>query len=791
MRPRPILVSLLAILVFSSRSPAATPDQIDDALHRAKTFLYSKQKKGNWESRAAGPTTAEVKKSPTGISAGQWGEQTALATYALLAMGEFPQDDKLIPAIKFLQTTKIQGTYAFGAKMQIYPYLPSTPEVRMAASLDLKKLLAAQLASGPGQGLYDTLLDSPASTRVDHGVSLYGVLGVWAAEQAGAEVPMDYWQNVEQAWIRDQDASGAWPPYRTASAKNPLSAAMTAAGLTTLFITQDQLHADNGVLCKGNITDPHIDAGLKWLSDNFDKVLADKQQRYTPFSTLFDVERVGMASGLKYFGSVNWYNVGADYLIKNQDPLGSWGRDIPNACFAILFLSHGRAPVVFNKLQYNIASATTDAAAPAAGGAGGTEGNWNQRPRDAANLVHFVGQETERDLNWQIVNLSAPRAELHDAPILYLAGNQALNFTPDEQSRLKQFCEEGGLILGNADCGSSDFSQSFRKLGTTLFPDYEFRELPPDHPIFTNEQYRRTDWKTPPSILSLSNGVRELMILYPDSDPAKYWQLQEVTGREEFFESADDIFLYAVDKQNLLKKGETYLVTPNPDVTADRRIKLARLQYDGNFDPEPGGWRRLSAILHNTSNVELRVLPIKLGSDKLGSGHGLGAHVAHLTGTTRFRLSDTARAELKRFVEGGGTLIVDAAAGSTDFADSAEAELTTIFGPDTARELKRPLPPSDPLYNMTNGKIDTFAYRSFGEKITGPQHGPQIKAITINDRPAIFFSREDLSAGLVGQPVDGLIGYDPATATSIMRNLILFAALGPNAPVTTQPTDTP
>jgi hypothetical protein len=92
---------------------------------------------------------------------------------------------------------------------------------------------------------------------------------------------------------------------------------------------------------------------------------------------------------------------------------------------------------------------------------------------------------------------------------------------------------------------------------------------------------------------------------------------------------------------------------------------------------------------------------------------------------------------------------------------------------------------------MTNGKIDTFAYRSFGEKITGPQHGPQIKAITINDRPAIFFSREDLSAGLVGQPVDGLIGYDPATATSIMRNLILFAALGPNAPVTTQPTDTP
>ena len=773
MRRWPIIVALVAI--FASRLSAATPDQIDDALHRAKTFLYSKQKKGNWESHATAPTDADVKKSPTGINAGQWGEQTALATYALLAIGESPQDDKLIPTVKFLQTSNLPGVYAFGAKMQIYPYLPSTPEVRKLAQHDLEKLLSAQIGDGPGKGLYDYLLDTTGSTRVDHSASMYGLLGVWAAQQTGAEVSMDYWRKVEEAWIRDQDASGAWAPGRRPSARNPLNAAMTAAGLTALYITQDQLHADNGVLCKGNITDPHIESGLTWLSQNFDKVLSDKQQRYAPYSTLFDVERVGMTSGLKYFGSVNWYNVGADYLVKNQDAIGSWGKDIPNACFAILFLSHGRAPVVFNKLQYNLS--------------GGGEGDWNQRPRDAANLVHFVGQETERDLNWQIVNLSAPLQELHDAPILYLSGNQALNFTPDEQSRLKQFCEEGGLILGNADCSSAEFAGSFRKLGATLFPDYEFRELPPDHPIYTNEQYRRTQWKNPPSILSLSNGVRELMVLYPDSDPAKYWQLEEVTGREEFFQSADDIFLYAVDKQNLLKKGETYLVYPDANVTADRRIKLARLQYDGNYDPEPGGWRRLSAILQNTCNAQLRILPVKLGDDKLGSGHGLGAHIAHLTGTTRFKLKDADRAELKKFVEGGGTLIVDAAGGSVDFADSAESELSTIFGPEVARQLKRPLPPSNPLYNMPNGKITTFDFRPFGEKSVGLLHGPQIKAIMIGDRPAVFFSREDLSAGLVGQPVDGLIGYDPPTATAIMRNLILFAGIGPTAPVTTQPAD--
>lgn len=41
---------------------------------------------------------------------------------------------------------------------------------------------------------------------------------------------------------------------------------------------------------------------------------------------------------------------------------------------------------------------------------------------------------------------------------------------------------------------------------------------------------------------------------------------------------------------------------------------------------------------------------------------------------------------------------------------------------------------------------------------------------------AVFYSREDLSAGMVGEPVDGVLGYNPETATEIMRNIVLSAA---------------
>jgi hypothetical protein len=434
-----------------------------------------------------------------------------------------------------------------------------------------------------------------------------------------------------------------------------------------------------------------------------------------------------------------------------------------------LFLSRGRAPVVFNKLQYDL---------------GGKPGNWNQRPRDIANIVHWISKQIERDLNWQIVSLKAPSRELHDAPVLYLAGNQDLKFTAEEETKLKQFCQDGGILMANADCGTAAFADAFRKLGTKLFPQYEFRELPPDHPIFTNEQYLRTRWKNPQPVLALSNGVRELMILLPTNDPAKYWQLQEVSGREEGFQLADNVFLYSVDKQNLLEKGKTYLVSPDEKIKTDRSIKVARLEYGGNWDPEPAGWERLSAILHNDSHVKLEVTPVKLGTGQLGDGHGDGAKVAHLTGTSKFTLNAASRDELKKFVTGGGTLIVDAAGGSSEFVESANAELSAIFGSTAAGELADPLPATAAVFNLPGGAIHEFAYRAFARKILGSLKGPRLRAIRVNSRPAVFLSREDLSGGLVGEAIDGIVGYEPATATEIMRNLVILGGLGDKAVVT-------
>ena len=243
---------------------------------------------------------------------------------------------------------------------------------------------------------------------------------------------------------------------------------------------------------------------------------------------------------------------------------------------------------MMNKLQYEGPKAEK-----------GVVGAWNERPRDAANLARWSGRQIEHDLNWQVVNLKVPAEELHDAPILYISGSLPLDFEKADLDKLRAFIEQGGTILGNANCGKEAFATSFSELGKKLFPTYTFRQLPQQHPIFTREQFHAAGWRTRPIISGMSNGIRELMLFFPDADAARAWQTRSEQTKEPLYEVAADIFLYSVDKKHLQDKGDTYIVTPDGTITATKKLKVARLLVGDNPDPEPGGWKRFAAVMHN------------------------------------------------------------------------------------------------------------------------------------------------------------------------------------------------
>jgi hypothetical protein len=275
-------------------------------------------------------------------------------------------------------------------------------------------------------------------------------------------------------------------------------------------------------------------------------------------------------------------------------------------------------------------------------------------------------------------------------------------------------------------------------------------------------------------VLSLGNGAREFMLLLPDADAAKAWQTGTGATAEILRELAADAYLYAVDKQGLRRRGQTHLVKLDATVKPNQTIKLARIEYDGNWDPEPGGWRRLAALLNNRDKVRLVVDAVRPGGGRQ-AGDLSGYNVAHLTGTGAFTLDAASRAALKQFVEGGGTLIVDAAGGAGAFAAAAEAQLREMF-PQRAANLDEPIPIEHPLFAGAAISPADIQYRSFARGRLGNLNRAQLRGIEINGRVAVIFSREDLSVGLVGHPVDGIVGYSPETATRLMSRMVTFSA---------------
>ena len=727
---------------------AATTAEIELSLGRGKSFLYSQFNNGSWEKSAE-----QQPNSKDRVVGSQWGGQTALAVYALLAAGDNPNaEPKLAQAIAFLKEAKLTGTYALGIRCLVWSRLPQSADVKALMKQDAAALRAMMKTQGIAKGFYD--YDARGSaTAYSLSRSQYAVLGMWAAAQAGVEVPLDYWRTVSASWTSHQDASGGWN-YQKGTRDYPVTPGMTAAGVATLYLAQEFLLAESAKVCDGNPASPAIDRGLKWLEEHLAQI-GDEEggyEREFPFPTLYAVERVGMAGGRKRFGANDWYQKGADYLLARQRKDGSWhnrGAYVPplaDTSFGILFLARGRAPLLMNKLEY---------AAP--------KPEWGQRPRDVANLAQWVSSVAERDLNWQVVGEAAPLRDWHDAPILFVSGTKPLQLGDETKRKLREYVEAGGLVLGHADCAGRPFANTFRRLGSELFPKYAFRELPADHPIYRTGPFLREKWKTKPSVLGLSNGVRELMLLLPQGDPGRVWQSKVLGGNEPFWQLGADLFFYAAGRRDLRYRGDTYLVDADPKVKPGRTVSVARLQYEGNWDPEPGGWRRLANVVHNQGETELKVVAVPLRKGALD-----GFKLAHLTGTAPLKLDDAARVALKQFVTSGGTLVVDAAGGPAAFAKSAEDELKAMF-PEAKLAV---LPPVHAIYSA-----ETIAYRPFAQRsLVGSSKVPHVQGMTVGGGLRVLFSREDLSAGLVGQPVDGIIGYEPRTATAIMAGIVRYAA---------------
>jgi hypothetical protein len=735
---------------------AVTHVEVERAIRDGVGFLRREQRAdGSWPD-----VSGEVR---TGSS--------SLATLALLTAGEAPDSPTVRKALAYLRSfgpEQLNSTYAIALQTMVFAAAePERDQVRIqqnAAWLEAAQIKPGDPVPWPGSWTYSS------SKRIqpgDNSNTQYALLGLNAAAEAGVPIQPEVWALSRLYWERCQKGDGSWA--YTPDRSIP-SASMTCAGISSLVITGlkrfqglEFLEGEEIRKCGQGSTSPSLQRGIDWMASHFHVGQNFGGGQQWKLYYLYGLERAGRLAGIRFFGQHDWYRLGAEELVHEQDRLsGCWRgalleRDpVLATSFALLFLSKGRAPVLVNKLRH------------------GPRADWNNDPDDARNLTAVVSRDWKTLLTWQAVDPDAATVpDLLQAPIAFLNGHQAPELTAAARRNLREFVEQGGFLLADACCSSKEFDAGFRRLVKELFPEeeYRLRPLSEDHPVWRARHLLSPDAYP---LWGIEHGCRTVVI-YSPKDLSCYWNQAERSAANNAVILAvkvgQNIVDYATGKE---LPADKLTVREVHDFKADPAkrgaLRIAKLQHAGQWNVAPLAVPNLMDALRRPP----------LSFDVVINHKELFARdpaliyypLVYLHGRAAFSFAREDLDALRRHLEpGGGTLFGDAACGSPAF-DAAFRRFVAELLPNNPLV---PIPKDDELYSTKVG-FD-LADCQYTKAAGGGKDYPQLEGVKLGGHWAIIYSKYDIGCALERHSGLDCKGYTYDSALRIAANIVIYATL--------------
>ncbi len=309
---------LFAFMGPNSLRAAVTREEVERAIRDGVRYLKQGQKAdGSW---------ADVNgDAHTGT--------TSLVTLALLTAGEKPDSPAVRKASSYLRTfgpDQLNSTYSIALQTMVYAAAdPQRDLLRIAANVNW--LETAQIKPGdavpwPGSWAYSS---SKRAQPGDNSNSQYALLGLNAASEAGVPIKPEVWALARAYWEHCQKRDGSWA-YTPDSAAS--TASMTCAGISSLVITglkrfqgQESIQGDQVNNCGKGVASMSLQRSIDWLANHFQVGQNYGNGQQWKLYYLYGLERAGRLGGLRFFGQHDWYRLGAEELVHEQNRLsGYW-----------------------------------------------------------------------------------------------------------------------------------------------------------------------------------------------------------------------------------------------------------------------------------------------------------------------------------------------------------------------------------------------------------------------------------------------------------------------------------
>ncbi len=703
-------------------------------------FLLRRERHGRWaDNITAGPGPIVFNKG-----------ETCLVMDALLSVSQSTNDTRLALSAGpmkqgIAQLLRIHPTNTYTAAFQATAaaLLPLKPPVLRVLGADLKYLMDSVHRNGAYTYAWkrkDGI--NPKPGHWDNSNTQYGVLGMWAIKDTGKfNVPRGYWARLARHFRSTQQPDGAW--FYEMLKRNPHWAqhlnTMPQAGLASMYLADEYL--DNSVRLV-----PFPDKTIK-------RALTFVIGHFNPHNNLYGLygdERVGLYSGLKFFGKTNWYKAAGAAIMRNQQGNGEFGNHFFHAsgvvrtAYGLLFLARGGVPVVFNKLQY--------------------KGPWDARPRDDANVTEWLSKTYETPLKWQVVNTKVSYQSWLDAPILLItghAGNGFNGFDGATIAKLRKFIDAGGMVFSTSDGGLPQWNLLMKRAAEQIVhKKYPWKTLAKSNLLYHMQSLPLTHGR----LQGVSNGVRLLWVNSP-VDLGAVWQRDNVHIIPAW-RTAANLFFYATSKSSFARKFPD-LHVPRGKKTI-RNLNVVQIRYKGNWNPEPGAWPRMAKLEAWKAQTA-----VKLSTNKISGLNAGQTPLAVITGTAALSVSAAQRKALRDYMNSGGLLFADSAGGKAAFTDSFLTLARQLYPSHALQHV----PPDSSLYtgkNAGGANALPVRYRKFFTITNGLHPKPRLLGVKVKGKWVLIFSQDDVTSGYLGTHQWGNVGYAPKSAQALGRNIIAY-----------------
>ena len=359
--------------------PPAFRKAVNAAVDEGVEYLLSKQRSdGSWPA-----ADDALRKHRMGV--------TALCTLACLKGGVKPNDPQIRNAFAHLRAQPLVKTYDVGVLLMAIHARYSPLEELESIKTDkygnriIKDPCQSRMSKEDRKWMQKAvkfLIDHQVDGHwrypeggVDLSNTQYALLGLWAASRCGLKIPPKVWMDSLNWLLSVQERTGrpvkllvnevrgdyriAWTENARARGfryrpENPVTAAMTTAGMASIAICQDELWGSRRFKPKDRMrTRRAIRDAMAWMQDNFDVTKNPGEPTGGwHYYYLYGLERAGILARARFMGKFDWYKEGADYLLSKQGADGKWlsSHAHLDTAFAILFLKRSsqrtRNPVI-------------------------------------------------------------------------------------------------------------------------------------------------------------------------------------------------------------------------------------------------------------------------------------------------------------------------------------------------------------------------------------------------------------------------------------------------------------